>query len=108
MLTIQSVLNAAKTVKSTDSVADANRKLLNVAFEYCKQHQLSNELILIVSINGMKPFLYSHSFDFSVPDLHNRVNTKLSIARRNYDAPVIVLEWLTLKEQTNPYYVLNA
>lgn len=103
---IQTVLDACKSIHPSDYPQLVNRKLIAVATEYCKHHQYSDQLILVIAVSGMKPLLYSHSYNFSILDLHSKVQSRLNVAKRGFKADIYVLEWLTLKQTAIPYYAL--
>jgi len=105
MLRIQTILEACKTVTATDTPTTANRKLMQIAHEYCKKHTFSEDLILIVSIKGTKPLLYSYSYNFSITNLHEQVRVALVKARQSLCADIVVLEWFPSKGTKLPYYV---
>ena len=105
MLLIQDFLELCKTVTSTDTPTTANRKLLAFAHEFCKHHAFSDQLILVVSIRGLKPLLYSYSYNFSITNLHEQVKSSLAKARRSLDSDILVLEWFPAKQTKLPYYV---
>lgn len=105
MLPIQVILDACKTVKTTDTPTLANRKIMAVAHEYCKHHAFNHELILIVSIRGLKPLLYSYSYNFSITNLQTQVQVSIAKARRSLDANIVVLEWFPSKQTKLPYYI---
>lgn len=105
MIQIQPVLDACKTITALDTPTTANRKVMAIASLYCKHHQHSDELVLIVSIKGLKPMLYSHSYNFSITNLHEKVKSALNKARKALDAEILVLEWIPSKQVKIPYYV---
>lgn len=104
MQPIEKILNACKTINKQDTPTTANRKIMALAHEYCKQHAFSDELILIVSVRGMKTMLYSYSYNFSITNLHEQVKSSLNKARRSFDADIVVLEWFPSKQTKLPYY----
>lgn len=105
MLKIQTILDSCKTISKQTPLAVAHSQLLPLAHEYCKQHDNSPEIILIISIKPHKPFVFSYSYDFAIADLHTQVKNSLALARKALDADIIVLEWFTLKKVKLPYYV---
>lgn len=105
MQPIEKILNACKTINKLDTPTTANRKLMAIAHEYCKTHPFNDELILIVSILGLKPMLYSYSYNFSITNLHDQVKSSLNKARKGLNADIVVLEWFPKKQTKLPYYV---
>lgn len=108
MQNINPVIDAAKTVTLEDTIKEANLKLIGPAFQYCKNHTHSNEVVLLIGIRGLKPLIYSHSFDFAIHNLPEKVQSSLELARRMTNAEIVILEWFTSKNTKIPYYVKLA
>lgn len=105
MLMMSNFLELCKTITPTDTPTTANRKLMAFAHEYCKHHAFNHEVILIVSLRGLKPLLYSYSYNFSITNLHEEVKRSLQKARQGLDSDILVLEWFPSKKTKLPYYV---
>jgi len=102
---IKTVLDACATITPLDTLITANRKLLQVCHDYCKLHTASDQIILVVSIRGLKPLLYSYSYNFSILNLHDQVSASVRKARRSLCVDIVVLEWLPIQGQKNPYFM---
>lgn len=104
MLTIQAVIDAARTIKKTDSFGDALKKVAPVATIYCREHPEADQLILVIQVLGRKPFLFAHFYDYSATNLHECVKVALNRAEKAMPADIIVLEWLFKSKTKLPYY----
>jgi len=108
MNAINTFLEVCKSINELDTPVTANRKLINAATEFCKNHTHSDQLILVVKVGRLKPLLYSHSYNFSITNLHELVNRRIAAAKKSQKGDIIVLEWLTFKQVAIPYSVLMA
>lgn len=108
MLTILPILQACKNIKPTHTPAEINRLIMPLCTEYCKQHPDSDQLVLIVQYRGMRPLLYSWSYNFSLVNLHDKVQSALQKAKKGRSEDIIIIEWLTHKGIKIPYYQITA
>lgn len=104
MHTIKQILDACATIKPNATPVQVNRLLMPLAHEFCKYHPHTDELILIVKVKDLKPLLYSHSYNFSITNLHQAVDSAVKKARKQQTSDIIILEWLTSKQVKLPYF----